>query len=427
MFRDPALVLPAACQRPASWWLPLTCLGLLAAAGACTGRSPASQPASSEAAVEVSTVRAVRQPVTRLLRATGTLMADEEAEVAAETAGRVVETPVERGTAVGEGAPLLRIVATEAEASVQEAEANVAQIEVRLALNGDQPFDVERVSEVSNARASMELAAAEFIRIKKLYDDHVVSGSEYDQRRTQVEVTQRQYDTARNNARQLYRSFEAANARLKLARKALADTVVRSPFAGLVVERTVSIGDFVTRGTKVVTVVRIHPLRVELTVPEQSLAAVRAGQPLELAVDAYPGRRFVGQVRYISPALRADQRALTIEAIVPNQDGLLKPGLFATAAIEQPNRENAVCVPAAAVRNLEGNMRVYVVKGDHVEERMVTVGQPVGDWLEIVNGLADGDQVAASNLDKLADGARIRATSAPVQPASKQVAPARSR
>jgi membrane fusion protein (multidrug efflux system) len=352
-------------------------------------------------------------PVTRLLRVTGSLTADEEAEVAAETAGRVIETPVERGSRVDEGSPLLRLVQTEAEAALREAEANVGQIEVRLGLGGDQPFDAERVPEVSNARAAKELAEAEFTRIRKLYDDHVVSGSEYDQRRTQVELTGRLYDTARNSARQLYRSLEASRARLTLAKKTFADTVVRSPFAGLVVERQVSIGDFVTRGTKVVTVVRINPLRLELTVPEQSLSIVRPGQSLEFQVDAYPGRTFKGQVRYVSPALRADQRALTVEAVVPNADGTLRPGLFATAAIQQSGTDRALCVPSSAVRNLAGSTRLYLIKGDRVEERIVTIGQVVGDSVEIANGVGEGDEVAQTNVTRLADGARVKVERTP--------------
>jgi membrane fusion protein (multidrug efflux system) len=386
----------------------------LAAASACGGTAPAGTAGDGrQVVVDVATARAAWVPVTRQLRVTGSLTADEEAEVAAETAGRVVETPVERGSRVEEGSPLVRLVQTEAQASLQEAEANVAQIEVRLGVSAEQAFDVERVPEVSNARAARDLAAAEYGRIKKLYDDHVVSGSEYDQRRTQVELTERQYDMARNGARQLYRSLEGARARLALARKAFADTAVRSPFAGLVVERKVSVGDFVTRGTKVVTVMRINPLRVELTVPEQYLSTIRTGQSLELAVDAYPGRTFKGQVRFVSPALRADQRALTIEAIVPNADGALKPGLFASAAIQQPGNDRALCVPSAAVRNLAGSTRLYVIKGDRVEERMVTLGQAVGDAVEIANGIAEGDEVAQTNVDRLVDGGRVRVGRAP--------------
>jgi RND family efflux transporter MFP subunit len=374
------------------------------------GRSASPGAASGPGAlvVDVTAARAAFVPVTRLLKVTGSLTADEEAEVAAETTGRVVETPVERGSRVDQGSPLLRLAETEADASLKEAEANVGQIEVRLGIAGDQPFDAERVPEVSNARAGKELAEAEFARIRKLYDGHVVSGSEFDQRRTQVELMARQYDTARNTARQLYRSLEGARARLTLARKALTDTTVRAPIAGLVVERKVSVGDFVTRGTKVVTVVRINPLRVELTVPEQSLSFIRRGQLLELEVDAYPGRKFKGEVRYVSPSLRVDQRALTIEAVVPNADATLKPGLFATAAIEQPGNARALCVPSAAVRTLAGSTRLYVIKGDRVEERMVTLGQAVGDGIEIVNGIAEGDEVAQTSVDRLVDGARVR-------------------
>ncbi len=414
---------PTGTARPAghrtSWggrtiWLALVCVTALLAGGGCGRKSGGGTGAASAggADMRVEVVRATAGwlPVTRVLHVTGSLTADEEAEVAAETGGRVIETPVERGTRVEEGSPLVKLAQTEAEASLREAEANVAQIEVRLAIAGDETFDVERVPEVQNAKAAKELAEAEFGRVKKLYDEKVVSGSEYDQRRTQVDLTSRQYDTARNSARQLYRSLEAARARLTLVKKAFADTVVRSPFPGFVVERKVSVGDFVTRGTKVATVVRINPLRVELTVPEQYLSVVRPGLSLELAVDAYPGRTFKGQVRYVSPALRADQRALTVEAIVPNPDAMLRPGLFVSAEIQQSGQDRALCIPSSALRNLAGSTRVYVINGERVQERLVTVGQKVDGAVEIVNGLAEGDSVAQTNVERLADGARVRVT-----------------
>ena len=97
----------------------------------------------------------------------------------------------------------------------------------------------------------------------------------------------------------------------------------------------VSTGDYVTRGMKVAEVVRITPLRVELTVPEQFVAE-RRGRPAGVVLGRrVPGRTFDGKVRYVSPSLRADQRALTVEAVVPNSNGELKPGMFATALIQQ--------------------------------------------------------------------------------------------
>ena len=169
-----------------------------------------------------------------------------------------------------------------------------------------------------NAKASLDWAEAEFKRISSLLEQKVVSQSEYDQRRTQVEAARQQYQMAQNAAQQSFRSLEAARARVALARKSLADTSVRAPFSGIVAERLVSIGDYVTRGTQVATVVRIDPLRVELTVPEQSVSLIKVGQPVRLSVDAYPGEVFTADGPLRVAVARADQRALTVEAIAPN-------------------------------------------------------------------------------------------------------------
>ena len=131
------------------------------------------------------------------------------------------------------------------------------------------------------------------------------------------------------------------------------------------------------------------------------------GQPVTFEVDAYPGRQFEGRVKYVSPALQADQRALTVEAIVPNPKAVLKPGLFATARIEQPARTPGVLVPAAAVLISSGTSRVYVVSGDHVEERIVTTGETVGTLVEISKGLKAGERVATKNVAQLADGSKV--------------------
>ena len=172
-------------------------------------------------------------------------------------------------------------------------------------------------------------------------------------------------------------------------------------------ERLVSVGDYVTKGMKVAVVVRVTPLRVQLTVPEQFVSAVKAGAPVTFQVDAFPGREFTGTVRYVSPTLEANRRALTVEAVVPNQSGDLKPGLFATARIEQPEKTPAVMVPASAVQTTAGTSRVYVVNNGTVEERIVTVGQQADAFIEIATGLKAGEQVATKNLAQLFDGAKV--------------------
>jgi multidrug resistance efflux pump len=277
---------------------------------------------------------ATEQPITRFLKVTGTLAAEEQAEVAAEIQGRVIGTPVERGTRVTEGADLIRISPAEAQAQAAEAEANAAQLERRLGLGGTEErrqgvsgeadsteFETDRVPEVANARAQLTLAAGEFDRAKMLFEKQLLSKSDFDQKSAQAEVAKRQFDIARNGAMQQYQALLAARARVALAKKALADTVVKAPFAGVVGERLVSVGDYVQRGTKVASVMRTNPLRVQLTVPEQYSTGIAVGRSVSFEVDAAPGQKFTGQVRYVSPALEANSRTLVVEAVVPTYSG----------------------------------------------------------------------------------------------------------
>jgi RND family efflux transporter MFP subunit len=370
--------------------------------------------AGEAAAVPVSAATVAAEPVTRLIRVSGTLVAQEKAEVSAEINGRVIATPIERGSPVGVNAELIRISADEVAAQAAEAEANVAQIEARLGIGSGETFDVERVPEVASAKAARQLAQAELERAKQLSGLQLLSAADFDQRAAQSEAAARQYDTARNAALQQYQSLVAARARASLTKKAVADATVRAPFAGVVDERLVSVGDFVTRGMKVATVLRVDPLRVELTVPALFVSEVATGRTVTLEVDAYPGETFTGQVRYVSPALNAESRALVVEAEVANQGGRLKPGFFATAHIEQAKREEALMVPATAIRTVAGTPRVFVVTGSaadrRAEERVVATGQPVGDKVEITSGLATGEEIVATGLDRVVDGVRVTVT-----------------
>ena len=383
--------------------------GLIAmtALSGCRAEVSTEASAASTAPAPVAVTQVESRAVDRYLRVTGSLAADEQAEVSAETVGRVVEIPIERGTRVQQGTLLARISATETSAQLQEAEANAAQIESRLGLTPGQPFEAKQVPDVMNAKASLDWAEAEFNRIRSLLDQKVVSQSEFDQRRTQVEAARQQYQVALNSAQQSYRLLEAAHARITLARKAVADTSVRAPFAGLVAERVVSVGDYVTRGTRVATVVRVDPLRLELTVPEQSVSLVKVGLPVKLTVDAYTNEEFDARIRFVSPSLRADQRALTVEALAANADGRLKPGMFATARIRQAVDAPALLVPATSVEVIAGTSRVYVVKNNRVEERIVTVGETFGDRIEVTSGIAKGESVATDPKGRVTDGQTV--------------------
>jgi RND family efflux transporter MFP subunit len=384
--------------------------GEKAASSASEGKSASAAP------VDVIAQPVVERSITRTLRVTGSLTADEQAEVSAETSGRIVKTPVERGSHVGQGALLVQIAADQTAAQMEEAQANADRIRAGLALGANDALDVERVPNVANAKAELSLAEADFARFKSLLDQRIVSQAEFDQQRTRVEAARQRYEAQRNTAQQDFRSLEAARARVSLARKSLGDTTVRAPFSGVVVERKVSVGDYVSPGTQVATVVRINPLRMLLTVPEQSVGLVKVGQPVNLQVDAYPNRTFTGTVRFVSPSLRADQRALTVEALVPNPSGELKPGFFATAHIEQSEKAQALLIDRRAIREVGKTNRVFVLAGDTVQERIVTLGPPQSaapgrsnaeQLVEVVSGLSAADRVAIGG-STLTDGAKVQ-------------------
>ncbi len=257
-------------------------------------------------------------------------------------------------------------------------------------------------------RPPINWRANEFDRAKRLYEDKLLSQSDFDQRSAQMEATERQYDVARNGAAQQYQALMGARARVTVAQKALADTVVRAPFAGAVGERFVSVGDYVTRGTKVASVVRIDPLRVELTVPEQYVSAVATGRAVTFEVDAYPGETFTGQVRYVSPSVtavdaRPDARSDRAERQRPAQARILRDRADRRGAAS----DLASSCPPPRSAPIAGTARVFVIAGDRVEERVVMTGQVVGDQVEIATGVKTGERVATSGVEQLVDGVRV--------------------
>ena len=284
-------------------------------------------------------------------------MAEEQADVAAETAGRVVSTPVERGTRGRRRAPSsIRLSPTETDAQLKEAEANAAQIEARLGLTPESRLrrqrgarSAEREGGATSWRRASSRASS---RCSISASSRSRSSTSAARRWKRRASSSRRRRTARRSSTSRCRRRAPAS-RSRARRSPTRSSARRSP--ALVAERLVSVGDYVTKGMKVAVVVRVNPLRVQLTVPEQFVSAVAvgpAGRPSRST--RTPGRQFEGKVRYVSPSLEADQRALTVEALVPNPSGELKPGLFATARIQQPARRRACscrpppCAPAPA-------------------------------------------------------------------------------
>jgi RND family efflux transporter MFP subunit len=378
--------------------------------------------AAQPEAVEVTTAAAIQRDLPRFFEATGSLAGDQQTDVAPQTAGKVVAVGVDIGSPVRRGQMLVRIDDAElklrvdqAATQVEQAKAAVRQAEEKIGLRPGQSFDPNRVAEVSAARVALDLAEKNLRRAEKLIESGDVSRSFYDEQRARRDQLKEQYDVALAQARQNYAGVDVARtnvanaeSQLALARKNLSYALIPSPIDGIVSERTADLGEYVSPQQKVATVVRINPLRMRIDIPEQAIPEVRVGQSVSITTSAWPDKNFAGRVARIAPNVSATSRTLTVEAEIENSSGALKPGQFATVRILQERSSPAVLVPARAVVNEAGVIRVFVIKNGHAEQRLVQTGQTEGDLIEVRSGVAADEQVATSNLEQLSDGIAVK-------------------
>jgi RND family efflux transporter MFP subunit len=338
----------------------------------------------------------------------GTLLPDEESQLAPLVPGRVVEVMVERGQRVEEGQPLVRLRDTDFRLQQQAARAQVDQAQARLGVddNGQLP-PPDQTAEVRTALANMELADEQLRRAEELAQRGVYSQAQLDEARARAQTSREQHRLALQNVRGAAASLASARAQLRQASTAVSDSIVRAPFAGEIASRNVSIGEYVGPQAQLVTLVRVNPLRLELEVPEERVLDVRPAQAVEVRLDAVPDRPFAGSVRYVSAAVGRQTRSLTVEAIVANDDGVLRPGMFAQARIDLGRMRELVSIPNAAVSTNAGVHRAFVIADGVIEERVLTIAEAREDGTFVESGLRAGETVAIDGLEDLYDGARI--------------------
>lgn len=431
------------------------CLIAVALLGAACGRSSVSKgdakaaetksgaPRGAERGADappvvVTTATAAAREVPSYFQATGSLVAQETSDVAAQTSGQIIATPVSVGSFVRQGDVVARLNPRDAQlrfqqaqASVQQAIAGVRQAEARLGLRPGGNFDASAIPEVraananlAQATADLRLAEANEKRYRELVETGDVAMSVYEQYRTTRDTARARADAARqqleaaiNTARQSNQAIQSAEAAVAAARsqaaiaqQAVTDTYVRAPYAGYVSNRPVAVGEYVTPSAVIVTLLRTNPLKLQLQVPEAEVPFITQGMGVSLEVDAHRNRKFAGQVTAVNPAIDPVSRAATVEAAVENGDNALRAGMFATARIVRQGGARAVFIPRAAVladQNTQ-SYRAFVVQNDTAHLRVLQIGDEEGDWVKILSGVNADEVVATSNLPQLYEGARVR-------------------
>ena len=326
----------------------------------------------ADAPIKVELTPVSERPMPRFLTLSGTLTPNEESQVAAGASGKVLATYVERGMYVKKGTVLAKLDRRTLESAAAEASA-----------------------QLESSRAQQALAKSDCERTQGLFDKGAISRVEYD--KAHAGCTTADWTSA------------AAAARKASTTTALADTEIKAPFSGIVAERTVTAGEFVTPATKVATVLAVDPLRLELTVPESYVQLIGRNMAVQFhTANDENGPPLRAMVRYVGPAVRRASRDLVIEAIVENPDRKLRAGLFVVARLDLGERP-ALVVPAAAIRDDGSTKRVYVAGAGEkrLEERLVQVGEAKSGFVTVVAGVNKGERVVATLTPTVRDGARF--------------------
>ncbi len=306
----------------------------------------------------VEVVVARTDTVVDAILATGEVEAMQSVELRPDIEGRIARILVQECREVARGAPLFKV------------------------------DDAELKAEVARAEADRDLARQSLTRTRELLEQKASSQAELE--RTEA--------TARST-----------EAQLDLLKVRLARTVVRAPFAGVAGQRFVSLGDYVTTSSRLVTLQTVSPQRAAFQVPERYAEQLKIGQQVTFRVAALPGKEFTGRVDFVDPIVELPARTITVKAQVPNPRRELQAGMFIEVRLATAVRPEAVVIAEDAVLPLQGANFVWVAADGKAVRRQVELGVRTPGFVEARSGVEAGEQVVVGGQERLAEGAPVMA------------------
>jgi membrane fusion protein (multidrug efflux system) len=320
--------------------------------------------------VEVTPVGTGR--IVEITEAVGTTRALESVMITGKLTGIVDAINFQEGQTVEAGQELVRLDSAEREADLMAA---------RAAIQTAQALRQEIMQRFERARALRQSGA----------------GTE-----AQVADLTLQLRTAET-------AIAAATARERAAAARLDDMVVRAPFSGRVGMRQVSLGALIETRTAITTLDDLSSVRLDFSVPEILLSRLRVGTMVRTRTVAYGAREFIGEVAVMDTRIDPVTRSVRLTAIVPNPEGLLRPGMFMNVSLEVAVRENAVVIPEEAIIGEGARQLVFVIANNRAERRVVEIGQRQQGRVEISEGLRPGEQIVVRGLQRVRHGLTVNA------------------
>ncbi|BAC90436.1 efflux RND transporter periplasmic adaptor subunit [Gloeobacter violaceus] len=408
---DPEHVPPVAPKKPAnsrSQWLGLA-LGLAVIGGGAwilharsaseaKTEAPAAQAAKPQPVVTVTTATAAYAPMARNLEVTGSISAWDPLAIGAEASGlRIDQVLVEEGDRVRRGQTLVVLNDDILRAQLSQAEARLASARVTVS---------QRRAALAKAQATANEARANLQRYQSLGKQGAISSQEVLARETLGQGAQADLDQAQLAITSAEASAQENQAQIAQLRAQLAQTRILAPDDGLVAKRDARLGEIVSSGKVLFTLVRDNRLELRAQVPEMDLPKVTAGQSVLVTSDADRQIVVTGRVRQITPQIDERTRLGVVRIDVPSVSGL-RPGMFVRGQVRLGSQK-ALLVPAQAVLSGEDSSQVFVLVGEQARTRTVSAGARNGDSVEIKSGLKPGERVIVAGAGYLKDGDYVR-------------------
>ena len=320
---------------------------LAACQASSASRDAAPRGGASAEAREVQVIAATEDGLIRAIAVTGTLAAEEQVTLSMKVTGRLNDLYVDLGSRVTRGQVLARLVPTDFNLRENQAEAALQQARARLGLpvhGDDDTIDPEKTGLVRSAQALLLEAQLTRDRTAQFVERGISPKAALDSADASLKVAESRYQDAIEEVRNRQAILEQRRTELELARQAVRDSSLTSPLDGMVRERHVTAGQYLAAGSPVVTIVRMHPLRLRVAVPEREAQSVRVNQTVRVTVEG-DTTAYTGRVARISPAIDEGSRTLMVEAEVPNRDGVLAAGLVCQrvdrVGTDRPGRHRA--------------------------------------------------------------------------------------
>ena len=401
----------------------LICIGALALyrGWGATQKKSGKRHLLSEIPVQVSPV--VRKNLTYSLFTTGDITPMMQVDLFPKVSGYLEKIHVNLGDSVRQGQVIARIDQADFLQKVKEIEAKVAQAKASLAEleAGSRPEELRQAEEaVRQAQSRFDNAKLQRERVEALFKRQVISKKEADIAEMEFTVAEAQLASSQQHLRLVREGprqevKEASRAKLKEMEALLAQEQIRlqntnivAPFQGEIIRKYVDGGALVSSSTPIVNLVHTMTLKIVANVLERDIPLLKPGMKATIRTEAYPERVFEGKVARVNIGLELSTRTLQAEIEIPNSNRLLKPGMFARVEVVLLEKPGVLAIPGNAVILDQGERFVYVVEGNKAARRPIVTGIEQDRFVEIKEGLREGDQVVTRGQEAIRENTTLR-------------------